>query len=209
MTHSSVVPMTFHSQKMYIYCARGGVVGVSAEDGGILWQTDQWKISIATIPTPVIVSEDKIFLSGGYNAGSMMIQLYEEENQIKAKTLFQLDAKTFGSPQHTPILYNSFIYGVRPDGQLTCLDLEGNIQWTSGTDHRFGLGPYLIADGKIFVLADEGLLTAAVAVSDQFQLLVQAQVLDGHDAWAPMAIASGRLMLRDLTRMVCLDLTVK
>ena len=33
----------------------------------------------------------------------------------------------------------------------------------------------------------------------------QAQVLTGHDSWGPMAMAGGRLILRDLTRMVCLD----
>ncbi|GAG51327.1 unnamed protein product, partial [marine sediment metagenome] len=37
--------------------------------------------------------------------------------------------------------------------------------------------------------------------------LAQAKVLeDGHEAWGPLALAGGRLILRDLTRMVCLDL---
>ncbi len=36
MTHSSVVPMTFKGQRMYIYCGSGGVAGISARDGSIL-----------------------------------------------------------------------------------------------------------------------------------------------------------------------------
>ncbi len=75
MTHSSIIPMTFRNKKMYVYCGRGGVAGVSAEDGTILWQTDQWKISIATVPSPVIVGEDKIFLSGGYRRPVNLLRL--------------------------------------------------------------------------------------------------------------------------------------
>jgi outer membrane protein assembly factor BamB len=35
--------------------------------------------------------------------------------------------------------------------------------------------------------------------------LGEAQVLDGPDAWAPMALVAGRLILRDMARMVCID----
>ena len=41
---------------------------------------------------------------------------------------------------------------------------------------------------------------------DRFEEKARAKVLDGHDAWAPMALAGGRLILRDLTQLVCLDL---
>jgi outer membrane protein assembly factor BamB len=34
----------------------------------------------------------------------------------------------------------------------------------------------------------------------------QKHILDGHDAWGPMALAGGLLVLRDSTRMVCVDL---
>jgi outer membrane protein assembly factor BamB len=31
-------------------------------------------------------------------------------------------------------------------------------------------------------------------------------VLNGHEVWGPMAISSGKMVLRDLTKMVCIDL---
>jgi hypothetical protein len=31
-------------------------------------------------------------------------------------------------------------------------------------------------------------------------------VLNGHDAWGPLALAGSRLLARDLDSMVCLDL---
>jgi len=199
--------MEFAGRKMYVYCASGGVVGVSADDGSVLWETDQWKISIATIATPVPVGSGKIFLAGGYNSGSLMLQLKEVDGHLAAEPLFRLKPTEFGATQQTPIFYQDHIYGVRPDGQLTCLDLAGKVLWSSGAGAKFGLGPFLIANGLIIVLNDDGLLTLAEADPLGYRALTQAQVLTGHDAWAPLALAGGRLLARDLTRMVCLDIT--
>jgi hypothetical protein len=30
-------------------------------------------------------------------------------------------------------------------------------------------------------------------------------VLNGSDVWGPMALSGGKLVLRDLTKMVCID----
>ena len=74
--------------------------------------------------------------------------------------------------------------------------------------HRFGIGPYLIAGGVIYVTSDTGTLSVIPADPQEFRLMGSAEVLaHGHEAWGPMALASGKLLVRDLTRMVCLDLT--
>jgi DNA repair exonuclease SbcCD ATPase subunit len=39
--------------------------------------------------------------------------------------------------------------------------------------------------------------------------LAQAQVLKGRESWAPLALAGDRLIARDLTRMICLDVSAK
>jgi outer membrane protein assembly factor BamB len=212
MTHSSIVPMEYAGKKMYVYCGKGGVAGVSADDGAILWQTDAWKISIATVPSPVILPGGKIFLCGGYNAGSMILQLESQGNKIAVKTAAAIPAKIFGSTQQTPIFFDGHLYGVRDRDpkQLVCLDPLGKEVWRSGPEHRFGLGPYLIADGLFFVLDDEGTLTLAEATPQGYRQLAQARVLDdGHDAWGPMALVGPRLILRDFTRMTCINVGEK
>ncbi|MHC4467248.1 MAG: PQQ-binding-like beta-propeller repeat protein [Planctomycetota bacterium] len=207
MTHSSIIPMEFMGKRMYIYCGSLGVAGISAEDGTIIWDTTDWKIRIANIASPVIAGDGLIFFSGGYNSGSMMLQLSMEGEQIITKPLFRLKAEIFGSPQHTPIFYNGHIYGVRPDGQLTCLDLNGNVAWTSTSSNKFGLGPYNIINDLIYVMNDSGVLTLAKAASSGFMQLAQAKILEGPDSWGPMSIASNRLILRDMNRMVCIDIS--
>jgi outer membrane protein assembly factor BamB len=182
------------------------VAGVSAEDGSLLWDTTDWKISIATCPSPVALPGDKIFLCGGYNSGALILHVTKEDGKHRAATARRLEPAQFGSTQHTPVLYRDHLFAVREiDKQLVCLDLEGNEVWASGAEHRFGLGPYLIADDLIYVLSDDGLLTMAQASPDGYKPLAQAQVLQGHDAWGPMALVAGRLVCRDLTQMVCID----
>jgi outer membrane protein assembly factor BamB len=209
MTHSSLIPMAFGGQRMFVWCASGGVAGVAADDGRLLWECPDWKISLATVPTPVAVGDGRIFLSGGYNAGAMMLQLKQDGGKITAEPVYRLKPEVFGSSQHTPILYEGHLYGVRPDQQLVCLDLDGKVLWTSTSTHRFGLGPYAIANGLLYVMDDEGLLTLVAATPSAYSPLSQAKVLEGPDAWGPMAFVSGRLILRDLKRMICLDIVAR
>ena len=207
MTHASVVPMEFGGKRMYVYCGSGGVAGVAADDGRLLWDTDAWTISIATVASPLPVGDGRIFLSGGYNAGSLMLQLKQAENKFSAEPLFRLQPSVFGATQQTPILYQGNIYGVRPDGQLTCLDLNGKARWASGGAAKFGMGPFLIADGLIFVMNDDGWLTLAEANPEGYHPLGKARLLNGQDSWAPMALVAGRLLARDMTQMVCVDVS--
>ena len=209
MTHSSVMPMDFAGERMYVYCANHGVAGVSATDGRLLWETTAWKISLATVPSPLILPEGRIFLSGGYNAGSLMLQVRKDQDRWETETLFKLEPEIFGATQHTPVFYANHIFGVRPDGRFVCLDLNGKPVWTSDAGQQFGLGPFLLADGLIYAMNDAGLLRLIEANPLKFNLLAQAQVLKGHESWGPMAVADGRLFARDLTRLVCVDIAAR
>ncbi|MBN1904608.1 MAG: PQQ-binding-like beta-propeller repeat protein, partial [Deltaproteobacteria bacterium] len=206
MTHSSIVPMNLSSERSYVYCAGGGVVGVSAEDGRLLWSYPEWRINIANVPTPIIIDKERIFLSGGYNSGAMMLSVKMAGGAYIPESLFRLGPKVFGSDQQTPILYRGHIFGVRPDEELVCMDLEGNIKWTSTSANKFGLGPYTIINKMIYIMDDEGNLTVAKASPDAYEPLTRAKVLDGHESWGPIVFVSGRLIVRDLTRMKCLDI---
>jgi outer membrane protein assembly factor BamB len=182
------------------------MMAVDCETGEIVWRSPNphgWV-------TPVVVGDGLFFLSGGYNAGSMMLQLTQENGTITAQPMFRLESEVFGSEQHAPVFYEGHIYGIRPDKQLICLDLNGRVVWTSTSTHHFGprgLGPYMIADGLIYILNDSGVLTLAEATPTGYVQRASAKVLEGPESWGPMAIASGRLIVRDMNRMICLDVT--
>jgi outer membrane protein assembly factor BamB len=213
MTHSSVVPMTAAGRRMYLYAASGGIVGVSGDEkdaGTLLWEDPRWRVPFANVPCPVPLSGDRVFLAGGYGAGTKLFQLRPKEDRFEADVVFALDQKIFGAEQHTPLAYRGFIYGVSVGGDLVCLDLSGSRVWSSGRT-KFGRGPYLIANGLIFAMNDTGELALAEATPSGYRELAQAKVLAAgeRESWGPMAMAAGRLLVRDLTTMKCLDVRRK
>jgi len=215
MTHSSIVPMEFNGRRFYVYCGgnqiKGGVVGVSTADGSVLWKTDEWKVRF-NVPMPVVVGDDRLFLTAGYGQyelGCAMLRLTETDGKITAQTEFLHKTDVFGTIQQTPIYYDGYIYGVRLDEQLVCLDLQGNVVWTSTSANKFGTGPFAIVGGLIYLMNDTGELTLAQAGPTGYLALAHAKVLDGRESWGPMAIAAGRLIVRDAEQMICLDISGK
>lgn len=214
MSHTSIVPMTYEGQRMYVYIALGGMVGVAADGdavGTILWETDEWNHSVAA-PSPVIIDGGRILVTAGYGVGSALFRLRREGDGYAVAREKTFDRKEFACEQQTPIFYRGHLYTVMPKDsgalrhQMVCMTAAGDQVYSSGRDHRFGLGPFLIADEKLFILNDDGLLTMLDASTTGYTPLAEAKVLTGRDAWAPMAIAGGRLLLRDSRRLVCLDL---
>lgn len=205
MTHASVVPMDLGGRRLYLYPASGGVVAVEARDGSVAWESGAWKINIATVPSPVLLGEGRVFFTGGYSAGSALFRFREEGGRVVGEEVFRVKASVFGATQHTPVWHEGYLYGIRADGRLVCLSADGKVVWASGPETQFGLGPLMIADGLILAMNDEARLTLADAVPDGFRPRGTSVVLEeGVEAWAPMALAGDRLLARDLTRLVCL-----
>jgi outer membrane protein assembly factor BamB len=210
MTHTSIVPMEFAGRKMYVWVGGGkydgGIVGVDAADGKVLWVNNDWKMR-TNVPSPVVIDDGKIFVSAGYDEGSMMIQLLESDGKFNAERLYRLKPKIFGSEQHTPIYYKGYIYGVRPDWQLVCMDVDGNIVWTSTSAKEFyRLGPWAVVNGMIYVMDGEGRLTLVKATHTGYQEIAETNVIEGHESWGPMAVADGRLIVRNLKKMACIKI---
>jgi outer membrane protein assembly factor BamB len=203
---------------LYVYSSLGGLVGVSADSGSVgevLFQTTEWAPSVIA-PSPLHIGGGKIFVTAGYGAGSKLFQVSEQNDQLQIELIAELTPEAgLCAEQQTPILYDDHLFSILPKdagpqrNQFVCstADDPTTIVYTSDRDARFGLGPYLIADGKFFILSDEGVLTMAKVSTSGWEPLAQANVLDGHDAWGPMALVEGRLLCRDSRRMVCLDVS--
>lgn len=211
MSHSSVMPMTLLGRRMYVYCAIGGAAGVAADgaDAGALLWSFPWNARVVA-PSPVAVGEDRVFLTAGYGEGGVMLRIKDVNGAYVPEVQYKHGPKDgLASEQQTPIYHDGLLYGIMPKdagalrSQFVCYEPDGALVWSSGQAHRFGLGPFVLADGKFFVLSDEGELTMLRVSRSGYEELGKARVLTGHDAWGPLAVAGGRMLLRDLSQMVC------
>jgi len=217
MSHSSIMPMTLKGKKMYVYIAIGGICGISAsgnDKGKLLWESTDFAPAVVA-PSPVILDDGKIFFSAGYGAGSALIQIKERGGRFTVEFLQKykpLDG--LASEQQTPVFLNGYLYGIQPKdagemrNQFVCCK-SGNTRkfiMNSGKTERFGLGPYIFADGKFFILNDDGEMSIVNASPSHFKVSDRRKIFDGQDSWGPLAITGGYLLMRDSKQMVCLDI---
>jgi outer membrane protein assembly factor BamB len=170
---------------------------------------------MAACPSPLSIGDGRVFITSGYEAGSMMIQVDKSASGFTAKKLYDLSAAQFNSEVHTPILYKNHLFAVgsKTRGRFSCVGLDGKVVWQSpvasgdaAATKTFELGGFLLADGMFFVLdGKSGMLRLLEANTTQYRELASAQVLSGEEVWGPMALSNGKLVIRDMNQMVCLQ----
>ena len=214
MSHASLMPATIGGVKQYLYLTMNKVVGVAASDGRLLWKSP-FLGKLAVSPSPIYAGNGKVFVTAAYEVGSAMYQVQKTADGFSAKELFTLTSNQFNSEVHTPILYKDHLFAVssKKRGQFTCLDLNGKIVWQSPVDsgnpentRTFELGGFILADGMFYILDGvSGILRLVEANITGYKELASAQILEGDGVWGPPALSDGKLIIRDMGRMVCLQ----
>ncbi|MBN2329175.1 MAG: PQQ-like beta-propeller repeat protein [Candidatus Omnitrophica bacterium] len=195
---------------------QGQLTSVNPQDGKILWTYD-WYCKIP-IPNPTRIDDNKLFVSGGYDAGSVLVQVSKENGSWSVKELNKIEKK--GAQIHPIILHNDHLYANfntnenlrrNPEG-LTCLDLEGNIIWQRKDDPPIDRGAILIAGDLLLAMGgQDGVLHLMQIDPKGFKELASSKVFDlekdrGNDIWGLMALSDGMLVVRSQNQMKCLKL---
>lgn len=211
-SHSSPVLTTLAGEKGILFVNNTKVVFVEPKTGRILWDYGDIKFHIS-IPLPTVLDEHHIFLTSGYNKGSILLEVIRNGDTFSLKEVFRL--KKEGSQISSAVHHQGYIYSnftrnenmKNPTG-LVCLNQQGEILWQSGNEPGFGRGNLMLADGMIFILNGEsGELVLVEANPETYKELARAKVLDAKDknVWAPLALSDGKLIIRDQHQMVCLN----
>ena len=239
-SHSTPTLLSLHGVEQAVFVATkrdgdGGVgttISVAPETGKVLWKTNLYFNKIP-IPFPTKVTEELVFLTGGYGNGSCMISVSED---WKVKKVFDMEQ---GTQIHPPFVIGKHIYFLanenanhkgekRATGGLTCMDFDGNIIWNSGEKPFMGRGNMIYVDGKLLIQdgevgylrtvepSPEGYKELAVAdvfgTREQVEKQIAAQAgrklvkMPDFKYWSPMALSNGHLIMRGQEQVVCLKL---
>jgi len=222
MSHGSIMPMVLHGKRMYVYNAVGGVCGVSAEEsdaGKLMWKTTEWSPA-TTAASPLFLGNNEIAVFGSYGAGGAKLVVNFDGSVYSAIVKEQHKATNgLSSDQQTPIIIGDYIWSVMPENagplkkQLVCYQKSDLLTpvWSSGKENRFGrgLGPYIVSGNKMYLLDDDGNLYLFGMQKNSVTLVASHKVLNGIEAWGPMAIAGKYLLMRDSRNLLCLDIGKK
>lgn len=207
MSHASLMPAKLGGVDQYLYTTLFGAHGVAAADGELLWHFP-FKFNISASPSPLALDAERVYVTAGYDSGGAMIRVTRDGGRFGAEEIFVHGADEWNSEVQTPIVFDGhmFAVGKKRRGLFTCLDSDGQQVWTSDGKASFGLGSFILADGMFFILEGKtGMLRLVEASTREYKELASAQVLGGHDVWAPLALSDGKLVIRDLQKMVCLQ----
>ena len=197
---------------------KGNVVGIEPLTGKILWKYSNWSCRIP-IPGALDAGNNKVLIIGGYELGATMLQIEKaRDGSYRANEIFTTEE--FGDQTKPPILFNGYFYAQygtnnTRDG-LTCMSMDGEIMWKTKRDPDFNKGSMILADGLI--LATDGAKTLYLIEPDpagfkplaSVEILAEQQTDDpraarfGTQNWAPIALADGKLLVRDQGKMLCL-----
>ena len=218
MSHSSIFPARIHGKLTYLYMAVGGICGISAEGedkGKMLWKSSEWNPTVVAT-SPVYLGNNEIAFTTGYGAGGGKIRINKEGENFSAQLIEKHTPREgLSSEQQTPILSGNYLWTINPKdagalrNQLSCYHMSDlhNPVWTSGKEKRYGLGPYMVVNDKMFLVNDDAELTMFRFNINRVDSLDSFKPFDdGIDAWGPLAFADGYLLMRDSHRMICLDL---
>ena len=209
MSHSSVMPITINGKKMYVYVSVGGICGVSAEEadrGALLWSTSDWRASVA-VASPVLIANNRIFVTAGYGVGSAVLQIDGQGNRWSVSVVQQFrPIDGLSSEQQTPIFHNNMLIATLPRSagairERLTMYAPSNLRtpvWTSEpSDVRSFYGPYMVINNHVFLFTEDGELFVYEILQQSMRLVKRQRVMDGVDAFGPMAYADGILVLGD------------
>ena len=198
----------------------GNIVGIKPLTGEILWEYKEWECHIS-VPSAVDAGNNKVLVVGGYELGAVMIEVKKQADGSYGTTeVFRTEE--FGDQTKPPLLIDGYFYAQygtnsRRDG-LVCMSMDGKIMWKTKREPGFNKGSMILADGLI--LATDGAKALYLIEPDpsEFKPLASAEVLaeggtnsegialrvgGSTQNWAPIALADGKLLIRDQNRLMC------
>lgn len=179
-----------------------GLRVLNAADGNEL-AFQGWKSPFQTNSTTPIVQGDKIFISTGYQIGCGLFQ-FDGDSLTKIYS-------NRGMRNHfnNSILYKGNLYGFDGNSnlgrivRLTCMDFAtGELKWQQ---RGFGCGSLMIADGKLVILGEDGMLALAKATPEKFEELGRSEFLEGR-CWTVPVLVGKKIYGRNAAgKLVCVD----
>ena len=198
--YASPMLVTLGGVRQLLVVTATRMMGLTPDRGDVLWEypwTTQYDVNASQ---PLVIGDNRVFLSTGYGTGAAVIELTKTAGGFSVREVWRnirMKNKFTSS-----VLLDGFVYGL-DDAILACLDAAtGDLKWKGG---RYGYGQVLLADGHLIVLTEDGDLVLVRATPEKHDEIARFNALSGK-TWNHPALAEGRLLIRNETQMAAFDL---
>lgn len=206
-TSPMVVQLLGERQLVVVTASR--MAGLRVETGELLWDfpwTTMYEINSAQ---PIVVDDQHVFISAGYDHGSALVKIEKSERGYTATR--EWENRNLKNRFNSSVLYDGHIYGF-DESIFACIDARrGERKWKGG---RYGYGQALLVPGKagtparIIVITESGDLVLVDPSPSELKEVVRFSAIEGK-TWNHPALAEGVLLVRNAREMAAFDLRAR
>jgi outer membrane protein assembly factor BamB len=219
-SYSTPVAASIHGQRQILCLMRQGLVSVNPTNGDVnfsFWFRSPVNDSVNAMD-PVVVDDLILISAAYYKIGSVLLKVKPDGkgvDEVWRSTSLEIHWTT-------PIYHDGYLYAFsgrnEPDAHFRSVEFKtGKVMWDrdeSWPPHSttipavYGRGSAILADGRLIVLGEGGLLGMFKPDPEKPQELCQFQVSQLHyPCWAAPVLSNKRLFLRSEDALVCLELS--
>lgn len=216
-SYATPVAATVHGERLVFCLMRQGLVALDPGDGSVNFS--YWFRSTAdesvNAANPIVVA-DTVFISGAYyRVGSVLLKISADRKSVAPVWR----GTSLEIHWTTPIYHDGYLYAFsgrnEPDARFRCVELKtGKIMWDRDERWRrysegpqtYGRGSAIMADGKLIVLGESGLLGLfKVDPREPVELARYTVPQLKYPCWAAPILADHRVYLRSEDKLLCFD----
>ena len=199
-SYSSLTVATLAGRRQILNLAGKALNGIDPATGELLWSfpwPTEYDINVAQ---PLLVGDDRVFISSGYGHGCAMLRVERDGESFEATELWS--NVRMKNKFSSSVLHDGHLYGL-DDRVLACMDVEtGERRWKAG---RYDYGSVLLVDDHLLVMTERGELILVRATPESHQELGRIRIFDDR-TWNHFVVIDGRLLARNHKEMACYDL---
>jgi outer membrane protein assembly factor BamB len=213
-SYSSPVVAEIGGVRQYVQVTNGGIVGIAAHDGRLLWSyRREPAYGDVVIATP-IVHDGRVLSTVGFGQGSDLIKVTSRDSTFEVVKEFS--NKAVESRDGGVVFIDGHVYGYSENKGWICLDFKtGNMVWTER--RKLGRGSVTAVDGMLYCCAEQGGDIALVEASvsgwnekGRLHLPEESKLRQPSGGlWTHPVVANGRLYVRDQELLFCYDLRTR
>ncbi len=207
--YASPIAIDAAGHKQYVHFLEGGLVGIDAETGKVLWRSAKGANRVANCATPIF-SDDSVFAASAYGGGGALVKLTKDDDGVKATEVYA--TPKMQNHHGGVILSNGYLFGANggnEGGWLICLDFKtGAVQWDEREGKHAPKGAIAMADGRLYYRHENGTMTLLEPNPKEYVEHGRFEQPDRSraNAWSHPVIANGKLYLRDQDVLLCYDI---
>ncbi len=183
-----------------------GLIGLSPEDGRLLWRVP-FKTALGRHVTTPVVS-GSLALVASHQIGLVASRITPDGKGAWSATEAWSN-RALGFNFSSPVVVGEHLYGLAPGKKVVCVALEtGQVVWEQEgliqTSSDKAEAAFLVFKDRILMLNDTGELVMFHSDPTKYREVGRLQVCG--KTWCNPAYANGRLYVRDEKELVCVDL---